>query len=93
MVVQKHKDHTIRTSTGHTVRVTHLSREDIERELAKFETKYGMTSQAFVVKWNRGELDCDVGEYFDWVGLCYSAYDYGRGELKIVDEGVEELEI
>ncbi len=52
-----------------------------------------MTSQAFVVKWNRGELDCDVGEYFDWVGLCYSAYDYGRGELKIVDEGVEELEI
>lgn len=93
MVVQKDKDHTIRTPMGHTARVEHLSREDIERELAEFETKYGMTSQEFVVKWNHGELGCGVGEYFDWVGLCYSAYDYGRTELKIVDEGVEDLKI
>jgi hypothetical protein len=78
---------------GHTVQVTHPSKEDIERELAKFETKYGMASQEFVVKWNRGELDCGVDEYFDWAGLCHSAYDNGRTDLKIIDEGVEELEI
>ena len=73
--------------------VTHLSKEDIERELAKFETKYGITSQEFVAKWNDGELDCAVGEHFDWAGLCHSAYDNGRTDLKIIDEGVEELEI
>lgn len=93
MVVQKRKDHTMRTPMGHTVRVTHLSKEDIERELAKFETKYGITSQEFVAKWNDGELDCAVGEHFDWAGLCHSAYDNGRTDLKIIDEGVEELEI
>ena len=92
MVVQKHKQ-TIRTPKGNTVQVTHLSREDNERELAKFEAKYGMTSQEFVARWNRGELDCGVGEYFDWVGLCYSAYDHGRSELRIVEGGVERLRV
>ena len=38
-------------------------------------------------------MDCGTDEYFDWVGLCHSAYDYGRTELRIIDEGVEELEI
>ena len=93
MVVQKRKDYAMRTPMGHTVQVTHLSREDIERELATLEKKHGMTSQEFVVKWNRGELDCGVDEYFGWVELCHSAYDYGRTELRIIDEGVEELEI
>ena len=93
MVVQKRKESTTRTPMGHTVQVTHQSKEDVERELATLEKRHGMTSQEFVVQWNRGELDCGVGEYFDWVGLCHSAYDYGRTELRIIDEGVEELEI
>jgi hypothetical protein len=92
MVVQKRKQAT-RTPKGHTVQVAHLTREDVEQELARLEAKYEMTSQEFVDRWNRGELDCSVGEYFDWAGLCYSAYDYGRSELEIVDEGVEVLRV
>ena len=93
MVVQKRKERTIRTPMGHAVQVVHLSEEDIERGLTTLEKKHGMTSQEFVVRWNRGELDCGVDEYFEWAGLCRSAYDYGRTDLRIVDEGVEELEI
>ena len=90
MVVQKRKERTIRAPMGHAVQVVHLSQEDIERELAALEKKHGMTSEEFVVKWNRGELDCGVDEYFEWAGLCHSAYDYGRTELRIVDEGVDQ---
>ena len=92
MVVQKRRQ-AIRTPKGHIVQVAHLSMEDVEQELARLEAKYGMTSQEFVARWNRGELDCNAREYFDWAGLCYSAHDYGRSELKIVDEGVEVLRV
>ena len=43
---------------GHGVTVAEMSIEDIEQELAEFEAKYGMTSEEFAGKWNRGEMDC-----------------------------------
>ena len=66
MVDQKRKNYTKTTPMGHEIEVTELSREDIEKELAEFEAKYGMTSQEFAAKWNRGEMDCAVMDYFDW---------------------------
>ena len=95
MVEQKQsKQYTIRTPMGHEVQVKRLSKEDVERELAELEAKYGMTSQEFARKWNRGELDCGVMDYFDWEGHCdYMAREHGAKELAIVDRNVQELKI
>ena len=95
MVEQKQsKQYTIRTPMGHEVQVKRLSREDVERELAEFEAKYGMTSQEFAGKWNRGELDCGIMDYFDWSGDCdYMASEHGVKELAIIHTNVQELKI
>ena len=93
MIEQKQKNYTIQTPMGHKIQVIRLSQEDIERELGELEAKYEMTSQEFVGKWNRGELDCGVMDYFTWAGYCDSAYRNGRDELEIVYESVEELKI
>lgn len=85
MVEQKEKSYTITTPQGHEVTVTQMSKEDVERELAEFETKYGLSSREFAAKWNAGELDCAVRDYFKWVGYCRISYGRGRSELLIED--------
>ena len=93
MINAKDKNYTIRTPKGHCVQVIRISSEDIERELAEFETKYGMSSEEFAAKWNRGELDCAVMDYFNWAGNC--SYMHGKGveALKIEHPNVQELKI
>ena len=93
MLNAKDKTYTIRTPKGHRVQVIRISSEDIERELAEFEAKYGMSSEEFAAKWNRGELDCAVMDYFDWAGNC--SYMHGKGieALKIEHPNVQELKI
>ena len=94
MVEQKRKTHTKTTPMGHEITVTEMSREDIEQELAEFEAKYGMTSEEFVGKWNRGEMDCAVMDYFDWAGDCdYMAEEHSVEKLRIVHRNVQELRI
>lgn len=72
------------------MQVIRISSEDIERELAEFEAKYGMSSEEFAAKWNRGELDCAVMDYFNWAGNC--SYMHGKGveALKIIHANVQE---
>ena len=94
MVEQKRKSYTKTTPMGHEITVTEMSREDIEQELAEFEAKYGMTSEEFAGKWNRGEMDCAVMDYFDWAEDCdYMAEEHGLGKLRIVRRNVQELRI
>ena len=95
MVEQKRGTHyTMRTPAGREIPVKRLSREDVERELAEFEAKYGMTSQEFADRWNRGELDCGVIDYFDWSGDCdYMASEHGVKELEVIHTNVQELKI
>lgn len=91
MVDQKSKTYTKTTPMGHEVTVSELTREDIEQELAEFEAKYGMSSEEFAGKWNRGEMDCAVMDYFDWAGDCkYMSRAHGIRELEIPDRGVAE---
>ena len=66
MVEQKEKTKETTKFLGQKVTVTRLTREEIERKLAAFETKYDMTSQEFSTKWNRGELDCAIDDHWDW---------------------------
>ena len=75
------------------MQVIRISSEDIERELAEFEAKYGMSSEEFAVKWNRGELDCAVMDYFNWAGNCSYMYRKGVEALKIIHANVQELKI
>ena len=94
MVDQKRKTYTKTTPMGHEVTVTEMSREDIEQEIAEFEVKYGMSSEEFAGKWNRGEMDCAVMDYFDWAGDCsYMAEEHGVKKLRIVHRNVQELRI
>ena len=91
MVEQKQKTYQKTTPMGHEVTVTELTREDIEQELAEFEAKYGMTSREFAARWNRGEMDCAVMDYFDWAGNCkYMSRVHGIKELEIPDRSVAQ---
>ena len=84
MVEQKQKSYTITTPMGYEMTVIHMSKEDIERELARFEAKYDMTSREFVAKGRRGELECS-DDFFDWEGCCeHLAIKYGVKELEII---------
>jgi len=94
MVEQKEKSYTITTPRGYEMTVIHMSREDVERELACFEAKYGMSSREFAAKWNAGELDCAVMDYFDWAWYCsYMARKAGIKEMEIIHTNVQELKI
>lgn len=93
MVDQRQQYKTFKLANGQEVKVEAktLTREDIERELAEFEAKYGMSSQEFAGKWNRGEMDCAVMDYFDWAGDCkYMSRMHGFKELEIPDRGIAE---
>lgn len=93
MLNAKDKTYTIRTPKGHRVQVIRISSEDIERELAEFEAKYAMSSEEFAAKWNRGELDCAIMDYFNWAGNCSYMYRKGVEALKIIHANVQELKI
>ncbi|MYC08125.1 MAG: hypothetical protein F4X57_13290 [Chloroflexi bacterium] len=84
MVEQKEKSYTATTPSGYEITVVHMSREDVERELARFEAKYAMSSAEFAAKWNAGELDCAVRDYFKWEAYCdFMAERHGAKELAI----------
>ncbi len=91
MVDQKQEAYTITTPMGHEVTVTRLSKEDVEREMAKFEAKYGMSSAEFLAKGRRGELECS-DDFFEWEGHCAYMYEVcGIKELEVKYHNVQEL--
>ncbi len=50
------------------MKIRRLTLEDIEQELRVLEERYGMSSQDFYVRYNRGELD-DREDFVWWAGL------------------------
>ena len=92
MAEQKKKNYTITTPMGIEVPVRRLSKKDVENKLAEFEAKHGMSSAEFAVKWNTGELDCAVRDYFKWEAYCdFMARTHGAKELAIEHYNVQEL--
>ena len=83
MVEQKEKAKETTKFLGQEVAVTRLTREEVKRKLAAFEAKYGMTSQEFSVKWNRGELDCAIDDHWDW-DFYYEAFA-NNSEIRTYD--------
>ena len=68
------RNYTFTLKGGATTTVKHLSKADIERDLAEFEAKYGMTSQEFLVKYNSYGFKDESHELMRWSWLCYVAY-------------------
>ena len=66
------KSYTIKTKGGHTATVTRLSKADVERKLAKFEAKYGMTSKEFIVKYHSCGFEEENLEFMDWEWYYYA---------------------
>ena len=93
MVEQKEKSYTITTPGGYEMTVIHMTRADIEREMAEFEAKYGMSSVEFLAKGRRGELECS-DDFFEWEGHCAYMYEEcGVEELKVTYRNAQELVI
>lgn len=38
---------------------------DLERDLQEFETQYGLNSDEFFLRWQKGELE-DSADFMDW---------------------------
>ena len=49
-------------------RYTKLTREDILERLVAYERRYGMSSDTFMLRWNKGELGDDL-DLMRWAGL------------------------
>ena len=77
----------------YTMTVKQLSGADVNRKLSELEAKYGMTSREFAKKWNGGELDCAIMDYFDWEFYCEAAASDGGDDLRITGQGAKELKI
>ena len=91
MVEQKQKSYTTTTHMGHEISVIPISKDDVEREIAEFEAKYGMTSAEFLAKGRRGELDC-LDDFFTWEGHCAYMFEVcGIKELEVTYHNVQEL--
>ena len=55
------------------LKVEKLTREDVRKELADFEAKYGMSSSEFIGKYNRCEFEEENLEFMEWAGYYYIA--------------------
>lgn len=51
----------------------------LKKELAAFEKKYGMSTQVFLQKIERGELD-ESNDFIDWLGLADIHQHIQQGE-------------
>ena len=71
------KRYTLKMKSGHTATVTRLSKEDIERKLARFEAKYGMTSKEFIVKYRSCGFEEENLEFMDWEWYYFASCESG----------------
>jgi|GEM_PF-5737918 len=53
-------------------RIARATPEYLREELARFEQRYGMSSEEFLKRWSTGELD-DRRDFFQWYHRCYLA--------------------
>ena len=55
------------------LKVEKLTREDVRKELADLESKYGMSSREFIRKYNSCEFEEENLEFMEWAGYYYIA--------------------
>jgi hypothetical protein len=65
----------------YTMQIHELTTDDIRRKLADYEEKYGMGTQEFYKKYNRGELEEDL-DYMRWASYYDMAAAVGIVNLR-----------
>ena len=60
------RSYTRASKSGIEIPVAHMSEEDMRREMAALETKYGMTSKEFAIKYRSGGFSGHNPDFFDW---------------------------
>jgi hypothetical protein len=63
-----------------------LTDEDVRRRLEELEQWYGMSSEEFYHRWQRGDAD-DVVHKIEW-SLLYEDWQRGTGEASPLNEGM-----
>ncbi len=61
-----------------TMTVKYVGIAGLKKELAAFEKKYGMSTETFLKKVYRGELD-ECNDFIDWLGLA-EGYQHVTGK-------------
>ncbi|MBI4338472.1 MAG: hypothetical protein HY680_00805 [Chloroflexi bacterium] len=64
------------------LRVRKLAQEDLTKGLAEFEAKYGMDSQTFYTRYNKGEMG-DAPEFIRWA-FYWEAASLGKPKKTVV---------
>ena len=60
------RSYTRASKSGIEIPVAHMTEEDMRREMANLETKYGMTSKEFAIKHRAGGFTGHNPDFFDW---------------------------
>jgi len=60
------RSYTRASKSGIEIPVAHMTEEDMRREMAALETKYGMTSKEFAIKYRSGGFSGHNPDFFDW---------------------------
>ena len=60
------RSYTRASKPGIEIPVAHMTEEDMRREMAALETKYGMTSKEFAIKYRAGGFSEHNPDFFDW---------------------------
>ena len=55
-----------KSKSGIEIPVAHMTEDDMRREMAALETKYGMTSKEFAIKYRAGGFSGHNPDFFDW---------------------------
>ena len=63
----------IKSKSGIQLDISYLSEDDVKARLSDFETKYGMTSHEFIVRYNSSAFEKENLEFMDWAGYYYMA--------------------
>ena len=66
------------------LKIHRLTKEDIRKKLAHFESKYRMSSREFIERYNRCDLEEDL-DYMRWAGYYDMAAEVGLVSLELED--------
>ena len=70
--------YTYTSKSGISIEATLLTESDVQQRLSDLETKYGMTSLEFIVKYRTGEFKDHNPDFFDW-----ECYYRAAGDLRM----------
>ena len=78
--------YTYTSKSGISLNVRRLSKEDVRQKLSELETKYGMASRDFLIKYHSCGFEEENLEFLDWVWYYDAAADLGLVSTELGSE-------